>query len=319
MKKTLIITLLIFIILTTFLSTNYAVVITEESFESALENLKQSENFSSFSNISMDKTNKQIKISTQDSKNNTIHYNINYDLSSEPTFTVETTIDNSTTYEQWVEKQAELLSPVILYVPIASINGVYEDDSLFYMLEKILYDISKHIAPLTYKIEETDDNVKITDKNGNIIPVSEFSKYALEITKDYYNSDIIVNDSDGANTFKLITKIKESSEDNCILQTVLTINSNGDFSKISGYADDKMNEISNSVISSAQNAINKYYNNLANEQEKVNNITNSISKLPQTGNFFELKDGLTLICIVSSILLIAIILKDIKYKNTNKK
>lgn len=327
MKKILITILLIFIVLPILLSPkNYAVDIKEETLENALNNLSQYEGFDQNTKISMDKTNKKINFSTQNSENNIINYTINYDLSDKPTFSVETTIGNSTTYEQWVEKQAELLSPVILYVPIASINGVSEDDSLFYMLEKILVDISKHITPSSYKIEETNDIVKITDKDGNNIPVSEFPKHAIEITKDYYNKDIIITDSDSANTFKLISKIKEISETSCTLQTVFTLNSNGDFSKVSGYIDNTTNEMSNSIVSSLNNSVNIYHNMLIEEQEalnktqeKLNEIINNSNKLPQTGNFFEFKDTLILISIVSSILLVIIILKDIKYKNINNK
>lgn len=59
------------------------------------------------------------------------------------------------------------------------------------------------------------------------------------------------------------------------------------------------------------NTMNHTSNNL---QENVTQITNSINKLPQTGKTFEITDALYLLCIVSSIALIAIILKSVKYK-----
>lgn len=51
----------------------------------------------------------------------------------------------------------------------------------------------------------------------------------------------------------------------------------------------------------------------------INNIIiNSIDKLPQTGNFFNIKDGLVLLIIAATIFLTFIVIKDIKYKNINK-
>ena len=53
--------------------------------------------------------------------------------------------------------------------------------------------------------------------------------------------------------------------------------------------------------------------------KSVNKVTDSINKLPQTGKFFKSKDGLISLSIISSIFLIIFIIKDIKYKNINKK
>ena len=66
-------------------------------------------------------------------------------------------------------------------------------------------------------------------------------------------------------------------------------------------------------------ATNNNNNNTNKLQQSVNKVTDSINKLPQTGKFFKSKDGLISLSIISSIFLIIFIIKDIKYKNINKK
>lgn len=69
----------------------------------------------------------------------------------------------------------------------------------------------------------------------------------------------------------------------------------------------------------AQNESNNYVDYETNEQTTVNEFKNSITKLPQTGKFFNLKDCLIILAIFSTILLIFVIIKDINYKNIIKK
>lgn len=323
MKKILIISLLSIIITTTFLNINYATTkITEENLEKALNQLSNSEGFTFNGKFSMDKNNKIVKISTKDSNNNDVVYNINYDLSSSPTFSVVSTIDNSTTYDQWSQMQAELMSPIILYAPIASINGISENSSLFYILQKFILEFYISTLSSSYNIDESNDDITITDKNGNIIPIEDFPTYAIDITKDYYNNGIIFDDSDTANTFKYTATIKELSETKCVIQAVLTINENGDFSKITATNDNVKNELVNSVqntVINLENTIQSEFNSVTQVQEKVNNISSTSSKLPQTGNFFSIKDLLTLISVISFVLLVILVFKDIRYKNIEQK
>lgn len=316
MKKIFLISLLAIIIISTFLNINYATTkITEENLEKALNQLSNSEGFSVNGKFSMDKNNKIIKISTKDSNNNDVVYIINYDLSSSPTFSVVSTIDNSTTYDQWAQVQSELMSPMTLYVPIASINGISESSSLFYILQKFIFEFSNSTLSSSYNIVESNGNTTITDKNGNIIPIEDFPNYAIDITKDYYNNGIIFDDSDTANTFKYAATIKEGSETKCVIQAVLTINENGDFSKITTASDNTKNELVNSV----QNTIQSGFNSITQVQEKVNNISSTSNKLPQTGKFFSIKDLLTLISVISFVLLVVFVFKDIRYKNIGQK
>lgn len=323
MKKIFLISLLAIIIISTFLNINYATTkITEENLEKALNQLSNSEGFSVNGKFSMDKNNKIIKISTKDSNNNDVVYIINYDLSSSPTFSVVSTIDNSTTYDQWAQVQSELMSPMTLYVPIASINGISESSSLFYILQKFIIEFSNSTLSSSYNIVESNGNTTITDKNGNIIPIEDFPNYAIDITKDYYNNGIIFDDSDTANTFKYSATIKEISKTKCVIQAVLTINENGDFSKITTITDNVKNELVNSVQNSVldfKNTIQDEFNSINKIQEKVNNISSTSSKLPQTGKFFSIKDLLTLISVISFVLLVVFFFKDIKYRNIKQK
>lgn len=91
---------------------------------------------------------------------------------------------------------------------------------------------------------------------------------------------------------------------------------------------DSKNTASNSNINNNTNnntnANNNNSNNSSNSnanklQQNVDKVTSSTSKLPQTGRFFNLKDGLTLVSIFAFLILITIIIKDIKYKNITKK
>ena len=80
-------------------------------------------------------------------------------------------------------------------------------------------------------------------------------------------------------------------------------------------------QISNSIETSTNTLEipNNMVNSTLEQQENINSITNSISKLPQTGDFFNVKDGLLMLIVISIIFLVTIIIKDIIYKNTSKK
>ena len=324
MKKVLIISFLIFTILIGLLSpTLLATTITEEALESAfLKYVEENDDdSSSVYTMNIDKENKQINFFEDNKKIMSI---TNYDLSN-LTFETEITIDNSTTYEDFQNKYGELLSPMIMFMLVSNINNVSYEDSMLYFAAGLLkssFDDMYTSDTNKYTIIEKDDITTITDKDGNNIPVSKFSNYAVDIAKDFYKNDILVDDSESNNIFKYSIKIVDSSENSCKIQSELNINSESDFSKLNGYADN----IEDPIISAAQNAKKEYENKVKQEEELLKKFENSLlnsnqsllnkhSKLPQTGDSFGLTDVLYLLCISSSIALVYIVFKIVKYRN----
>ena len=316
MKKLLIISLLMFIILTSIFSNILlGVTVTEEGLENSFKKLiEESKNNSTDMELtdesltmSIDKDKKQIIFSGEDN-----NYAVYYDLSDNPTFSVKTTVNNTTTYDEWEKKQEEISSLMILYALVADLNGVSIEDSVMYYVMATIGSALSSDTSATSKYYIVDDretdsadmSVTVNEQNKIQILASEFQNYAVEYVKDVYSSNSVITDSEVNNTFKYVGKVIESSEDSCTIQTDLTIYADADFSKINGYADKLTSDIENSVT---------------NLQQNVNTLTNSISKLPQTGDFLNTKDILYVLIAIATTFLVVLIVKDIKYKNIGKK
>jgi len=427
MKKVLIISFLIFTILISFFSTSYATItITDESLETSYQEILKEVDLKSLleiTSLTIDKTNKQIKIIIKN-----VEYVVNYNLSDKPTFSIDTIIDNTTTYDKWEnEQQTQLLSiPAVLYAIVANLNGIPASDSLNYFTMQIFFsslDNSEQSSNSGYTIIKPGENILSTNTATNVILSTDFPKYAVDIAANTYASEVSYSDADENNTFKYATSIKEKTEDKCVLQSVLTINLDGNFSDIKGYSetngdilqtnitkdnadyvielkkgqkckiesnvavtgyslsgsscidinDDKteisavevgssrgylllgqtgnikksiyvaveentenntlepitlkikvenvdsnLNTDESNLIISNQNVSTNLEQISNNLQQQINTLISTSDKLPQTGDYSQMKNGLYLLCIVSCISLLFLIFKTIKYKNIEK-
>lgn len=297
MKKILIISFLVFTILTSLLCTSYAAVtITEESLENSFKKFAKgdgNENSEISYSMKIDKENKKITITADDED-----YIMDYDLSGKPTFKIAISFNNEMSKEEWEKEGAKSTIPTIMFELISDIiAGIEFKDSMAYISSAMF-------------------------KDGQFIVSTDDSNTAVEYAKSRYDN---INETLVNNLFTWTNKKISETEDTYIVESTLVINNDADFSTIDGYFEQLGNTIQNSmqnIVNGIQQATNNAelsLNNLITQQESVNKVTSSINKLPQTGASFGLKDGLYILCIVSSIALLYIILKSIKYRNINKK
>lgn len=294
MKKILIISILIFTILIGFIGTSYAAFnVTEESLQKAVDKyMANLEKESADASIKLDKTNKQVLLTSEGES-----YTINYDLSSKPKFNIDLSFNSSMTKEECeleIERSSLLM---IMFVLVADSAEIEFEDSMMYVLSSLMGN-STSTKNITYTT-----------------PI----EYVKALYDDRNNSTLI----DDLFTWTH-TKISETPDEYKVKSTIV-INNDKDFSIINGTSDEIVDELSNSIISSAQNIANNYKNSLEKDEiitrpnVNVNKFNNSTSKLPQTGNFFDTTDGLALISTIAFIILIFIIIKNIKYKNIKQK
>lgn len=294
MKKILIISLSIFILLTTVANTLFAATITEENLENSFKKLiEESKNNSNSlqltdesATMTIDKDKKEILFSSE-STNCTVNYN----LSNNPTFTTKLNFDIKMSEEEWTSESDKSSTLALLLLLVSDCKGVNFSDAYFYILF--------NNVNFSYSIS-SDEESKISN--------------AIEYGKSIYgNKNSTISDD----LFTLSTQIITNNEKTYEIEQTIEINNEADFSKM------------NRLAEKYQNSINDLNNQLATEnkifqqyEEVIKNIakvTNNITKLPQTGNFFNIKDILYLTILCASTLLIAIIIKSIRYTNINKK
>ena len=111
-----------------------------------------------------------------------------------------------------------------------------------------------------------------------------------------------LNIGDSKKTFYIT--VEENTENKTLKDMIFKIPSTS--STTNTINDNNKNNIINNTTNNTSNTTN-------NTQESLNK-----NKLPQTGDFFDLKDGLVLLIIAATIFLTFIVIKDIKYKNINK-
>ena len=284
MKKVFIISFLIFTMLLSFLSASYAAItVTEESLQKSFDKYAtSSENKETNNSMKIDKINKKIKLISEGTE-----YLIDYDLTSKPTFTINLNYLTSMTKEEGIEESSKPILLMTMFVLIADHAGINPNDSLAYMMQ---IDSLKNLNTTMTEIPDTITN-------------------AVEYAKFLYKDKENTTKTDDLFTWT-IRKTSETSTEYKV-QSTLVVNNDADFSILNNYFD-------NSLEGNLENAANKYINAAEKESQALQNylssISNNTTKLPQTGKTFEITDALYLLCIVSSVALIAIIFKSIKYK-----
>lgn len=109
----------------------YAVAVTDENLNSALQKFVSSD--TNENNYKITVSDNIIKIAA-DGKS----YTLNYDLTDKPTFTFEIPIEQGMSYANFEEQTDNLILPMIGYIAVANIQGVELEDSSAYFLMSYL-------------------------------------------------------------------------------------------------------------------------------------------------------------------------------------
>lgn len=166
-------------------------------------------------------------------------YTLTYNLKNDPTITYEVEIEKGISYDDYSTKNNTLSLPMLGYFAIADAYGVAADDSYAYFAETYLdgmfnvIDEDKESYIITDDVDEYSDNEKV-------ILTSEFGEKVIDYIKYTYDKNIKIEDKkyDTFN-YELTTKCDENS---CVFTTKLTINPEGKFTEIMGYADELAKE-----------------------------------------------------------------------------
>ncbi len=169
-------------------------------------------------------------------------YNINYDLTNQPTFTMEVNIQKGMSYEKWSKQSNNFYSTLLGYILIANIQGIEFDDISTYLLLSMIEgttaspDYNKYVIVDDTKLSE---GVTI-DKDPNdtrTIYVSEFGDRVLEYVNSLYKNKYVIKDNflNGINSYEWSLERKEVTDTSCKLVSMVKVNTNADFSKLQGY------------------------------------------------------------------------------------
>lgn len=176
-------------------------------------------------------------------------YNLNYNLTGNPTFTFEIPIEQGMSYASYKEQTDKLFLPITGYIAIANIQGVDFSDAGTYIAMSSLGNIlngslTNENQYIIYDDINISDGV-IIDKDPNdtkIIYASDFGERVMQYVNSVYKDKQIINDSStGVNSYELTTERKDVTETSCKLVSSLSVNLDADFSELKGY-NDKVNE-----------------------------------------------------------------------------
>lgn len=210
--------------------------VTEEKLK---KSLKEFEKFSEDENYKFDVSNNKIKVTTDEGS-----CYIDYDLEKEPTFLTKISVRKGMSYQEFKKETENVLNPFLGYIAVANIQGTTIEDAAAYMTTKIFnHAFSGTTSSNSYVIvDDTALSEGVTiNKDPNdtkTIYVSEFGDRVMEYVNSVYESKQTIEDKDGANTFTLTIERTNITDTSCDIVSKLTVNLNGDFSKIKGSSED---------------------------------------------------------------------------------
>ncbi len=210
--------------------------VTEEKLK---KSLKEFEKFSEDENYKFDVSNNKIKVTTDEGS-----CYIDYDLKKEPTFLTKISVREGMSYQEFKKETENVLNPFLGYIAVANIQGTTIEDAAAYMATKIFnHAFSGTTSSNSYVIVEDtalSEGVTINEdpNDTKTIYVSEFGDRVMEYVNSVYESKQTIEDKDGANTFTLTIERTNITDTSCDIVSKLTVNSNGDFSKIKGSSED---------------------------------------------------------------------------------
>lgn len=210
------------------------VTVTDENLEEALQNFETSD--SDTENYEITVSNNIINITVDDAT-----YELNYDLTDDPTFWVETsTIEQGMTYEDFQAETEKLVLPMIGYIAVANVQGIeIEDGMLYFMMSYLGNAMGSSSGENSYIIVDDTNSSggEISTDGKNVIYVSEFGDRVMEYVNSLYENGNSISDSNQFDTYTMTVEKEDSTETSCKLVSTLTVNMDADFSQLAGYSD----------------------------------------------------------------------------------
>ena len=171
-------------------------------------------------------------------------YTLNYDLIDKPKFTLEIPIEKGISYADFKKQIDNLNLPMIGYIAVANIQGAEFKDASAYFLMSYLGNAlnGSWSSDNSYVIvDDTNlsDGVTIDKSEGDskTIYASEFGERVMEYVNATYKDKQTISDvTSGINSYEWTTERKDVNETSCKLVSSLSVNTDADFSKIKGYA-----------------------------------------------------------------------------------
>ena len=210
--------------------------VTEEKLK---KSLKEFEKFSEDENYKFDVSNNKIKVTTDEGS-----CYIDYDLKKEPTFLTKISVREGMSYQEFKKETENVLNPFLGYIAVANIQGTTIEDAAAYMATKIFnHAFSGTTSSNSYVIVDDTalsegETINKDPNDTKTIYVSEFGDRVMEYVNSVYESKQTIEDKDGANTFTLTIERTNITDTSCDIVSKLTVNLNGDFSKIKGSSED---------------------------------------------------------------------------------
>jgi len=208
-----------------------------KDFEKGLEKFTKSE----YSDESYEVNLKDGKMNINYNEEN---YTLDYNLKNNPTFTYEVKIEKGISYDDFLSKTEAISLPMIGYIASLDSFGVETEDATAYFLMTYIEGMMNYMdEEEKYIIADSKEGI---ETDAEIILTSEFGDKVIEYVKSSSDKDIEIKDKEN-NTFeyKVTTECKETE---CIFKSVLTVNKDGKFDELKGYADEMAKENMDSEI-----------------------------------------------------------------------
>lgn len=211
-----------------------ASMISKKTLEEGLDNYIKSEYNDSNYVVSVEK--KKIVVTNDDKK----EYVLTYNLNGEPTFTYETVIKEGITYDEYNLKTEALSLPMLGYIASSHTFDVELSDSYTYFILTYLEGMMDYYNEDYTYIVIDDADAEGLETDAEIILTSQFGSKVIDYVKDSYAKDIkIVDEENNTFIYELISRCETTS---CTLTAKLTVNEEGKFDEIKGYADELAKE-----------------------------------------------------------------------------
>lgn len=266
MKKRIIVGFsMILVCMFVFVSQNFAssAEINEENLKEAFLKYMKSEEVG---NADVEIKDNLIKFKLEDQE-----YSFNYQLGEKPTFSKVISLKKGMSYDEFDEKNSEVLIPMIGYIGALDVQGISFEDSMSYFMMSYLKNALSSSAANSYEL----NNDIIQFKDGKSIPKSEFGDYVLEIVDLLYGTKIVIQDNGEGeyNTFSCTIEEENKTQDSCDLVCTIVLNMDADFSKINGYS--KSDDIKQSSIDILSKLFGETGTTLENNDKKTSDDDNN--------------------------------------------
>lgn len=309
---------IIFLIFLLCLS-NFFVISLASSVEVTKENLEQTFNDLMASNVlesapDITFSDEYITISSEGES-----YQLNYDISGSPTFSIELPVQQGMSYEEFNKVSSNIILPLFGYLAVADIQGVeYVDSSAYFViafLDSALSNMSSGNSKYII-VDDLDPDLDVVpepSEGQEIIYTSEFGDHVMEYVNSMFEGTTTIDDSNLYDTFELSIDQQDLTDTSCTIVSTLTVNLDADFSKLVGFADQNNpsdgedpsddenqsddNTTSNSVDDENSAVTNGGNNISGNSIIKDNTVSNS--KLPKAGTDIIFYSIFTLIVVLA--------------------